>query len=164
LASNSLLEGMVFGPRVIEAIERGVDAPSPTGAMRSVMGGAAGAGVIGGRRLTVGPSAPAAPAAGGAGELRDRLQRVMTRGAGVLRSAESLAGTEAALAPIAAAVDRLPAAAAREEMRNLITVAAAIVRAATVRDESRGCHTRADHPDADPSWRVRLVVGDVPPQ
>jgi L-aspartate oxidase len=28
LASNSLLEGMVFGPRVIEAIERGVDGPA----------------------------------------------------------------------------------------------------------------------------------------
>ena len=33
LASNSLLEGMVFGPRVIEAIGRGVDGASPTGAM-----------------------------------------------------------------------------------------------------------------------------------
>ena len=35
LASNSLLDGMVFGPRVVEAIDRGVDGPSPTGAMRS---------------------------------------------------------------------------------------------------------------------------------
>ena len=39
LASNSLLEGMVFGPRVIEAIERGVDGPEPTGAMRAVLHG-----------------------------------------------------------------------------------------------------------------------------
>ena len=37
LASNSLLEGMVFGPRVIEAIGRGVGGPSPTGAMRAVV-------------------------------------------------------------------------------------------------------------------------------
>ena len=44
LASNSLLEGMVFGPRVIEAIERGVDGPEPTGAMRCVLGAAAGPG------------------------------------------------------------------------------------------------------------------------
>jgi L-aspartate oxidase len=82
----------------------------------------------------------------------------MTRGAGVLRSAESLTDTAVAVAPIAAAVDLLPASAAREEMRNLTTVATAIVVAATAREESRGCHTRADFPDTDPSWRVRLVI------
>ena len=37
LASNSLLEGMVFGPRIIEAIERGKEAPDATGAMRPVL-------------------------------------------------------------------------------------------------------------------------------
>src|SRR5206468_7402845 len=37
LASNSLLEGMVFAPRVVEAIEAGRDGPQPTGAMRAVM-------------------------------------------------------------------------------------------------------------------------------
>ncbi|MDQ1425604.1 MAG: L-aspartate oxidase, partial [Acidimicrobiaceae bacterium] len=158
LASNSLLEGMVFGPRVIEAIGRGVDGPSPTGAMRSVVGGTMGDGLIGGRPLTVTPSPAAAAAAGDAAALRDRLQRVMTRGAGVLRSAESLTDTAVAVAPIAAAVDLLPASAAREEMRNLTTVATAIVVAATAREESRGCHTRADFPDTDPSWRVRLVI------
>ncbi len=39
LASNSLLDGMVFGPRVVEAIDRGVDGPTATGAMRCVLGG-----------------------------------------------------------------------------------------------------------------------------
>src|SRR5207244_9116996 len=38
LASNSLLEGMVFAPRVVEAIDAGRDEPRPTGAMRAVMG------------------------------------------------------------------------------------------------------------------------------
>jgi L-aspartate oxidase len=160
LASNSLLEGMVFGPRVIEAIEQGSDGPSPTGAMRSVMSGATGDGVIGGRPVTLAAAASvsAAPATGDAVVLRERLQRVMTFGAGVLRSAQSLADTRSALGPIAAAVDLLPASAAREEMRNLTTVAAAIVGAANIREESRGCHTRADYPDTDPSWRVRLVI------
>src|SRR5205823_3200460 len=37
LASNSLLEGMVFAPRVVEAIERGKVAPEVTGAMRAVI-------------------------------------------------------------------------------------------------------------------------------
>src|SRR3954452_18968570 len=37
LASNSLLEGMVFAPRVVEAIARGKDHADPTGAMRAVL-------------------------------------------------------------------------------------------------------------------------------
>src|SRR5207248_5443547 len=36
LASNSLLEGMVFAPRVVEAIVRGKDAAEATGAMRAI--------------------------------------------------------------------------------------------------------------------------------
>ena len=55
LASNSLLEGMVFAPRVVEAIGRGRRGAEPTGAMRTVVGGA---GVIGGRPIDL-PPAPA---------------------------------------------------------------------------------------------------------
>jgi L-aspartate oxidase len=43
LASNSLLEGMVFGPRAVEAIARGADGPDATGAMRPSPGRRAGA-------------------------------------------------------------------------------------------------------------------------
>ena len=39
LASNSLLDGMVFGPRVVEAVGAGLDGPRPTGAMRCVLDG-----------------------------------------------------------------------------------------------------------------------------
>ena len=43
LASNSLLEGMVFGARLAEAIAgRAATGPAPTGAMRAVLGGGAG--------------------------------------------------------------------------------------------------------------------------
>lgn len=37
LASNSLLEGMVFGARLADAIEQGRDGPSPSGVMRAVL-------------------------------------------------------------------------------------------------------------------------------
>src|ERR1700733_3204984 len=46
LASNSLLEGMVFGARLAEAIESGADGPSPTGAMRAVLRDDDGDGVL----------------------------------------------------------------------------------------------------------------------
>ena len=167
LASNSLLEGMVFGPRVIEAIGRGVDGPSPTGAMRAVVSRSAGGDVIGGRAIDV-PDVPAVPvvdsadgadpAEGTAGELRDRLQRAMTRGAGVLRDARSLRETGAVVAATLGATDGLPKGPEREELRNLATVGWALLRAAEVREESRGCHTRDDFPDRDPAFQLRLVA------
>jgi succinate dehydrogenase/fumarate reductase flavoprotein subunit len=43
------------------------------------------------------------------------------------------------------------------ELRNLLDVGAALGNAAAARAESRGHHWRADFPDADPSFRRRLV-------
>ena len=170
LASNSLLEGMVFGPRVIEAIGRGVDGPEATGAMRSVIDegrDALGHGEIGGRALAVAapPGADSAGSDGGpsgsATELRDRLQRAMTRGAGVLRDARSLAATGEVVAATLAEADTLAPGGPREELRNLATVGWALLAAAAAREESRGCHTREDFPDPDPSLRVRLVAHGI---
>src|SRR4051812_18418791 len=71
LASNSLLEGMVFAPRVIEAIVAGHDRPEPTGAMRAALGSAAD---IPGRPLAI-RSLPAPKEEYDAAKARDRLQR-----------------------------------------------------------------------------------------
>jgi L-aspartate oxidase len=125
LASNSLLDGMVFGPRVVEAVERGKDAPEATGAMRAVLRGdqvpadpgePSDAGDRGGIPgvpleprpvLAPGAESPASAAGPGAAggdpaKARVELQRAMTAHAGVLRSAGSLASAcraaEAALA------------------------------------------------------------------
>ena len=136
LASNSLLEGMVFGPRVIEAIGRGVERPEPTGAMRAVASGGASGDVIGGRAVEL-PAPPAVRAGRGhAAELRDRLQRAMTRGAGVLRDAHSLSETGAVVAATLAAANGLPAGPEREELRNLAMVGWALLRAAEVRERA----------------------------
>ena len=114
--------------------------------------------MIGGQTVDL-PDAPAAdPAEGPAGELRDRLQRAMTRGAGVLRDARSLRETGAVVAATLSATDRLPKGPEREELRNLATVGWALLRAAVVREESRGCHTRDDFPDRDPAFQLRLVL------
>ncbi|MFP5327550.1 MAG: L-aspartate oxidase, partial [Acidimicrobiia bacterium] len=134
LASNSLLEGMVFAPRVVEAIERGKDAPEPSGVMRCVLEG--GGRPVSFEALTTAPSA---------GE-RDALQAAMTRGAGVVRSADSLGETETAIRGLRPAAEE-PAGLGGHEMRNLADVAIAVIAAARAREESRGCHTRSDHPD-----------------
>jgi L-aspartate oxidase len=156
LASNSLLEGMVFGPRVVEAVLAGRDGPRATGAMRGVLGAEAPVGV---RHLAL-ALPPGPPAADGevpdVAKARDELQRAMTAGAGVLRSAASLAATAPAVAPL---VGLRPTGAAEAELANLATVAWALLRSAEARTESRGAHNRSDHPETSPALRHRLVLG-----
>ena len=153
LASNSLLDGMVFAPRSVEAIVRGVDGPAPTGAMRAVLlGEEVPAGVIGGRPLAVGIGidADAEPID------RDELQRGMSIDSGVLRSAESL-DRAAALVRRPAADGSTPVEAL--EVANLLTVGQGLVAAATAREETRGAHARAEHPGRRDELAVRFLVG-----
>jgi succinate dehydrogenase/fumarate reductase flavoprotein subunit len=82
----------------------------------------------------------------------------MAANAGVLRSAASLddAATDIVQHCLAWAGDGdTPEA---HELANLVTVARAVVAAAAAREETRGCHTRTDFPEADEQFRVRLVL------
>ncbi len=163
LASNSLLEGMVFGARVVEAVERGVDAARPTGAMRSVLAVEGGARIGGRPILDAAPVPPlsigTAPAAAEAiASARAKLQRAMTTGAGVLRDRQSLART-AAVVGSATDVARQGSGAAAWELANLAAVASALLTAARERCESRGAHTRDDFPSISPQFATRLVIG-----
>ncbi|HEX4979703.1 MAG TPA: L-aspartate oxidase [Acidimicrobiales bacterium] len=146
LASNSLLEGMVFGARVVEAVAGGKREPSETGAMRELSAGRA--------PLRVPLDEPAGEARDDVATRRDALQQAMTEGAGVLRSATSLAAT--------AGVVRATHIADDGELANLRTVALALLAAADARKESRGAHTRTDHPASSPAYEHRLVVIGVP--
>lgn len=194
LASNSLLEGMVFAPRVVEAVVAGRTEAEATGAMRSHLGdpeqradvvggvvarlsltsrggptriGRRGSdpGLVGGEiaaRRSVAGSRPgtdeAGPEAPDLAKLGDELQRSMTRGAGVLRTAESLIATAHDLDEIGQVLGRHPAGRQAEEVRNLLDVGGALLAAASVRAESRGNHTRSDFPGRDPDQRRRLVI------
>jgi L-aspartate oxidase len=157
LASNSLLEGMVWAPRVVEAIEREKDGPDASGAMRALVLERPVPGVIWAEPITIAPIDRAGARDGDAEKERDQLQRAMTAGAGVLRGARSLAET-------ASVVDELatgprPAGAARAELRNLLWCASALLAGASAREESRGAHARVDFPETDDAFSHRLVVG-----
>jgi L-aspartate oxidase len=147
LASNSLLDGMVFAPRVVEAIEKGKDAAEPTGAMRAVLGDMEGGSGIPGRTVTASITWDEHGAID-----RHGLQAGMTRYAGVLRSASSLADATA-VARQAIADEGV----AGHELRNLATVAQALIGSAIAREESRGSHTRTDFPATSDDYRLRLV-------
>jgi len=152
LASNSLLEGMVFAPRIVEAIGRGKGGPEPTGAMRPLLVDRPVAGVV-----WVSPLHMVQPVIGGQGDderkLRDRLQRAMTAGAGVLRNAGSLRTTDETLVEIAGM-----AGGSSPELRNLLVTARGLLLAALAREESRGAHYRTDFPETSDSFCHRLLL------
>ncbi|WP_030158496.1 L-aspartate oxidase [Streptomyces sp. NRRL S-244] len=143
LASNSLLEGLVFAERIAADIAGGAPAGSGPG-------------------IPVPATGPLQPA-----EARYEVQRIMTDGAGVLRSAASLRTAAAALEDLYATAltaletDGKTAVPGVEtwEATNLLCVARVLVAAALRREETRGCHWREDHPDRDDAaWRRHLVV------
>ncbi len=124
LASNSLLEGMVFGARLAEAVAAGRDGPTNTGVMRALgTPGHAPGGDIActdidadfdvdvddsavGIRVDTDIdidtcAAGAVDATTDVAKLREHLQRAMIEGAGVLRSPESLAGAAAEVGAVA---------------------------------------------------------------
>ncbi|MGN6606708.1 MAG: L-aspartate oxidase [Jatrophihabitans sp.] len=134
LASNSLLEGLVFGHRIAETILR---------------------------RLAEPGELPEVEIAAGEGTLLDdrfrgELQTLMSRDAGVLRDEKGLLAAGEGLAELAARGGGVPTT-EHWETTNLLTVASALVQAATRREETRGSHWRDDHPDRDDEhWRGHL--------
>ncbi|MFI2209881.1 L-aspartate oxidase [Streptomyces sp. NPDC020141] len=151
LASNSLLEGLVFAERI--AADIAAHPPAPAGAP--------------------GPESESGPAAALpliAPEARADIQRIMSHGAGVLRSAESLRDAAEALARIdRAAAEGDGRVKAGEpgvdswETTNLLRVAQVLAAAALEREETRGCHWREDRPDRDDTAFHRHLVVRVAP-
>ena len=154
LASNSLLEGMVFGARVVDALVAGRDGPQATGAMRAILGGDD----IGGRATLVPPPPAHVGDATDPDKLRDELQQAMTTGAGVLRSEQSLGETLGAIDAIEAGIPAATSSPQWGALGNLTVVARALVTSAMARTESRGNHTRTDHPATSEAFRLRLVL------
>jgi len=138
LASNSLLEALVFGARVGGALSASARRPS----------------------LRVGRAAahprvaelPWLAAGGEQARFADRLRDIMWEGVGLERTA---AGMQRALWDLNQIDQTAPAGLG--ELRNLLTVAMLIARAAQARTESRGAHFRGDIPWQDPHWRQDLV-------
>ncbi|MEV8059784.1 L-aspartate oxidase [Streptomyces antimycoticus] len=152
LASNSLLEGLVFAERIAEDITAAEGPARPAATAEQPYTGA--------------PGAPGeAPLL--ASEARYEIQHIMTHGAGVLRSAESLARAADRLEGVhdaAAAQLRRDGKTAEPgvetwEATNLHLVARVLVAAALRREETRGCHWREDRPARDDAaWRRHVLV------
>jgi L-aspartate oxidase len=130
LASNSLLEAVVFAARVAADIKEHFPVAEIMKPIEDT-------------------AAPAVPQSDQ--DNISALRRTMTSEVGVLRDA---AGLRRALAVIGEIGDRSNS----PDLLNMLTAAKVIAAAALARRESRGGHFRADAPDADPAWQRRTFM------
>jgi aspartate oxidase len=126
LASNSLLEGLVFARRIAADVLRTVPAGAPLA------------------DLGIDVRSSGIAAAG----IRRSLQQEMSADAGVIRDAAGLARAAGSLQKLAAQRSSDPRTESWEAT-NLLTVASALVAAASRRAETRGAHWREDCPERD---------------
>jgi aspartate oxidase len=133
LASNSLLEGLVFAARIADDLAADLPPAGEPATEARESGLLAQSAVVG-------------------------VQAAMTAGAGVLRSATSLTTAASSLAQIGSAADGVEPCVEAWQATNLHAVASALVAGALLREETRGCHWREDHPNMSPAWRGHLVT------
>jgi L-aspartate oxidase len=135
LASNSLLDGIVYGDRCAEAMfgepEHGAEGP-----------------VFGRAPFDAGSLGPT--------ELRAEVHDCAWRHVGIIRSAATL---ETARQTARGWLERPPVTEGDLEVGNMALVTFLIASAALARTESRGAHYREDYPDTqDPAWRKHIVI------
>jgi len=142
LASNSLLEGLVFAKRAATdaatLVAEGsltqadpVDRPAPTSLVPATM--------------------------------RRRIQEVAHSGAGPIREMEGLATAVSRLASFRSRFHTVEPGSvmpqvAEWETSNVLATASVLASAALTRTETRGGHVRSDYPRTDDRWKVRLVA------
>lgn len=145
LASNSLLEAVVFSHRAAAAVHEHTNAALSE------------------------PPLPALPEPGVAGQewtaVRNELRSLMWDDCGIVRSDERLAVAEHRIRDLQRRADALwdqgPLDPDLAETRNLCETALLTVRSARIRPESRGLHYNIDHPEPDERWRRDTVIRRV---
>ncbi|MGE3960875.1 MAG: L-aspartate oxidase [Dehalococcoidia bacterium] len=138
LASNSLLETVVFAHRAVERLLTPPDPPPPPEAE------------------TVDAIELAAPEPDGPAPTTDEVKELMWREVGIVRTGEGLRRAASQLRRWASAVPQ-PEDREGYELRSILTCARLATEAAIRREESRGAHFRTDHPWPREQWRRHIV-------
>lgn len=141
LASNSLLEGLVFSRRIARILDTDHLATIPD------------------RIAVTGDESPLDSETLDIEATVALIKDTMQRYVGVGRDAAGLAQAAATLAELAPLIDSNLPDTSHLELANLITTGALITHAAWIRAESRGCHFRRDFPIRDDEhWRTHTIL------
>jgi L-aspartate oxidase len=149
LASNSLLEGLVYGARAAEDVARHLERSGPN-------------------RLEVPPIVCEPSRATNRApldlvDIRESLRALMWRSVGITRDARGL--TEAADQVdfwCRYALNHVFDGPPGWTSQNMLTVARLMIASALERQESRGVHTRRDFPATEPAWAHQIAVTRPP--
>ncbi len=139
LASNSMLEVLVFAKRIMEKTKRGrIITPPRKNEIRARLS----------QREGINQAKPA-PHLAALQQLHWDKVGIIRNQAGLTEAAETLASWQNSLSP---ATDR-----PSYELNNLVLVGRLMTEAALRREESRGAHFRADFPQTSPEWQRHIV-------
>ena len=131
LASNSLLEGLVFAARIADDLKTNLPEQGEPVENNSIS-------------ILLDPA------------IRKDIANAMSKGAGVIRTRESLEEVLATLDQLAKKTSDQPCVEAWE-VTNLHCLANVLVRSALIREETRGSHWREDFPNTLKSWEQRIL-------
>jgi L-aspartate oxidase len=140
LASNSLLEGLVFGARAGKAA---LDTPVRKEQLE-----------LGGRKITHPvPLTTHHNSIPDHEEIRHELRKVMWERVGIIRCGESLSYAKERLAGWSYIQEEAPLTRRELELKNMLVVAQLTTEAALYREGSAGAHFRSDYPERGEGWQ-----------
>lgn len=147
LASNSLLEGIVFGHRIYEYLKEHTPLSPPShDSFEAEIETMTDPGLLKGSI--------------------SKLQDLMSKSMGIMRNQAELTRAQLLLAededrcnvvPISQ-IDHNPIYEEYLELQNMQLVARLMIQAALLRTESRGSHYRTDFPKTNPEWKKRIIL------
>jgi len=141
LASNSLLEGLVFGRRIALKIKKEKRKAPPVKIVKEQIA----------KDRPIGDDREL-------WRVRGRIQRIMTEEVGIVRNRENLEKALKELEELGSHLFFTYTRPAAWETQNLLIVAYNIARAALIREESRGSHFRSDFPKPRKKWEKKHII------
>lgn len=138
LASNSLLDGLVYGRRIVNALRQDIH-QMPRGKNRFIASGL----------LT--PT-------GDIDTITNELKEIMSKNVGPLRTKQRLCQALAFFERYHWLSQQWCRNSKEMELRNMLTVGQLITEAALMRTESRGGHFRLDFPETLPRWHKHIIL------
>jgi len=142
LASNSLLEAVVFGQRIVERTTAGAVPETPVSRQEARVRG---------------PLSPRPALKKVSPPSLSTLQELLWSKVGIIRNKEDLSQAADTLASWQACLPQ-PKDRPSHELNNLVTTGRLVAEAALLREESRGAHFRADFPHSSPDWQHHIIL------